>query len=129
MPYETSKWPVTPALPAAVRHLPALDPARLGPMAAKAEATLLRQGESENTLRSYRSALRYWAAWYALLEGRRVDATDGEPDIFPPFRYAVAGDTQHGSVETYPGRVLLPDRLWHRPWERAVEPTRAATGN
>ncbi|HEY9028286.1 MAG TPA: integrase, partial [Burkholderiaceae bacterium] len=35
-------------------------------MAEAAEAALLRQGESENTLRSYRSALRYWAAWFAL---------------------------------------------------------------
>jgi integrase len=35
-------------------------------MAEHAESALLRQGESENTLRSYRSALRYWAAWYAL---------------------------------------------------------------
>lgn len=34
-------------------------------MAAEAEQALLREGESENTLRSYRSALRYWAAWYA----------------------------------------------------------------
>ena len=51
---------------AAIADLPALDPDRLGPMAADAEAALLRQGESENTLRSYRSALRYWAAWFAL---------------------------------------------------------------
>lgn len=35
-------------------------------MAAAAEAALLRQGDSANTLRSYRTALRYWAAWYAL---------------------------------------------------------------
>jgi len=53
-------------LPAAVDALPALDPQRLGSMAQQAEAALLRQGESENTLRSYRSALRYWAAWFAL---------------------------------------------------------------
>lgn len=53
------------ALPA-VHSLPALDPRQLGSMAREAEQSLLRQGESENTLRSYRSALRYWAAWYAL---------------------------------------------------------------
>lgn len=55
-----------PVRVSAVTELPPLDPAHLGPMAANAEAALLRQGESENTLRSYRSALRYWAAWYAL---------------------------------------------------------------
>lgn len=43
-----------------------LDPQQLGSMAQEAEHSLLRQGESENTLRSYRTALRYWAAWYAL---------------------------------------------------------------
>jgi integrase len=51
--------------PAAPQGLPALDPQRLGSMAQEAEQALLRQGESENTLRSYRSALRYWAAWFA----------------------------------------------------------------
>jgi integrase len=59
-------WPLTHPLPATVRDLPPLDPEHLGPMAEHAESALLRQGESENTLRSYRSALRYWAAWYAL---------------------------------------------------------------
>lgn len=44
----------------------ALDPRQLGSIAQDAEAALLRQGESENTLRSYRSALRYWAAWFAV---------------------------------------------------------------
>ena len=52
--------------PGALADLPPLDPAHLGAMAAEAEAALLRQGESDNTLRSYRTALRYWAAWYAL---------------------------------------------------------------
>lgn len=53
-------------VPTTLHGLPPLDPTHLGPMAASAEAALLRQGESENTLRSYRSALRYWAAWFAL---------------------------------------------------------------
>lgn len=52
--------------------LPALDPEQLGSMAQEAERALLRQGESENTLRSYRSALRYWAAWFALRYGQPI---------------------------------------------------------
>jgi integrase len=62
------------ALPpsAALKGLIALDPERLGSMASAAEAALLRQGESENTLRSYRSALRYWAAWYVLRYGHPI---------------------------------------------------------
>lgn len=58
--------------PTALRGLAALDPDRLGSMASAAEAALLRQGESENTLRSYRSALRYWAAWYLLRYGHPI---------------------------------------------------------
>jgi len=53
-------------------HLPKLDPQKLGDLAEAAEAALLRQGESENTLRSYRSALRYWAAWFALRYGQPI---------------------------------------------------------
>jgi hypothetical protein len=54
------------SVPQTLSGLPPLDPAHLGEMAQQAESALLRQGESENTLRSYRSALRYWAAWFAL---------------------------------------------------------------
>lgn len=53
-------------------NLPRLDPEKLGDMAQAAETALLRQGESENTLRSYRSALRYWAAWFALRYGQPI---------------------------------------------------------
>ena len=65
-----------PALPSDVMLQPAglarLDPNQLGSMAAEAEQALLREGESENTLRSYRSALRYWAAWFALRYGQPI---------------------------------------------------------
>jgi len=49
-----------------------LEPGVLDALTLQAEAALLRQGESENTLRSYRSALRYWAAWFALRYGRPI---------------------------------------------------------
>lgn len=52
--------------------VPALDPQQLGSVAQLAEQALLHQGESENTVRSYRSALRYWAAWYALRYQRTI---------------------------------------------------------
>jgi integrase len=44
----------------------ALDPSVLAPFAADAVDALLAEGESENTVRSYQGALRYWAAWYWL---------------------------------------------------------------
>ena len=44
----------------------ALEPTVLEPLAAAAVAALLAEGESENTVRSYQTALRYWAAWFWL---------------------------------------------------------------
>jgi integrase len=41
------------------------DPALLGAVAEQAARELLREGESPNTRASYRSAMRYWAAWFA----------------------------------------------------------------
>ena len=43
-----------------------LNPEQLGPMAEDAVRALVAEGESENTIRSYRAALRYWAAWFGL---------------------------------------------------------------
>ena len=43
-----------------------LVPASLAPLAEAAVQALLREGEAANTRASYRAALRYWAAWYAL---------------------------------------------------------------
>lgn len=51
---------------------PALDPEQLDAMARAAEQALLREGESPNTVRSYRGALRYWAAWFAGRYGRPI---------------------------------------------------------
>lgn len=48
---------------------PALQPQELSEVTARAVEELLREGESENTIASYRSALRYWAAWFATRYG------------------------------------------------------------
>jgi hypothetical protein len=44
----------------------ALDPEVLHSQAESSVRALLREGESANTIRSYASALRYWAAWFRL---------------------------------------------------------------
>jgi integrase len=44
----------------------ALDPEVLHAQAESSVRALLKEGESANTVRSYGSALRYWAAWYRL---------------------------------------------------------------
>ncbi|WP_077033405.1 tyrosine-type recombinase/integrase [Pelomonas sp. KK5] len=55
-------------------HLvPALDPDAIAPMTADAVNALLAEGESENTVRSYRTALRYWAAWFWLRYGQAIE--------------------------------------------------------
>ena len=50
----------------------ALEPSQLSEMTARAVDELLREGESANTLASYRSALRYWAAWFNLRYERPI---------------------------------------------------------
>ena len=44
----------------------ALEPTVLHAEAQASVVTLLKEGESANTVRSYASALRYWAAWFQL---------------------------------------------------------------
>jgi hypothetical protein len=55
-----------------LHKLPALEPERLSDVAERAVEEMLREGESANTLASYRSALRYWAAWFALRYGVQI---------------------------------------------------------
>ncbi|MFM2068775.1 MAG: hypothetical protein RLZZ584_3684 [Pseudomonadota bacterium] len=49
-----------------------LDPARLAPHTESAMGALLAEGESENTVRSYQTAIRYWAAWFELRYGQPI---------------------------------------------------------
>lgn len=53
-------------------NVPALQPEMLSDATAKAVEELMREGESANTLASYRSALRYWAAWFNLRYGQPI---------------------------------------------------------
>ena len=48
------------------------EPIRLDESAAAAERALFAEGESANTVRAYRSALRYVAAWFELRYGRPI---------------------------------------------------------
>jgi integrase len=50
-----------------------LDPQQLDDAGIRAVTALLAEGQSENTRRSYTTALRYWAAWFALRYGRKVE--------------------------------------------------------
>lgn len=50
-----------------------LNPFQLDSTAQNAVKDLLREGESTNTLASYKSALRYWAAWHVLRYGHQIE--------------------------------------------------------
>ncbi|WCM90509.1 site-specific integrase [Acidovorax sp. NCPPB 3576] len=56
----------------ALNDCPALNPAELSSATEDAVNELLREGESANTIASYRSALRYWAAWFVLRYGVNI---------------------------------------------------------
>lgn len=56
----------------ALQTVPALQPAILNDVTRDAVRELMREGESENTLASYRAALRYWAAWYGMRYGAQI---------------------------------------------------------
>jgi integrase len=56
-----------------LRSSPALHPTELSTLTQQAVQDLLREGESPNTQASYRSALRYWAAWYGMRYGRQIN--------------------------------------------------------
>jgi integrase len=61
-----SKAAPFPPVELAPGDIAALDPSVLTPFAADAVDALLAEGESANTVRSYQTALRYWAAWFWL---------------------------------------------------------------
>lgn len=56
----------------ALQKTPALQPTELNDVTQRAVEELMREGESQNTLASYRSALRYWAAWYGIRYGQKI---------------------------------------------------------
>ncbi|NMM77059.1 integrase [Rhodococcus sp. SRB_17] len=55
-----------------LQKVPALLPSALSDVTRNAVHELMREGESLNTLASYRAALRYWAAWYGLRYGVQI---------------------------------------------------------
>ena len=55
-----------------LQNIPTLSPNVVSGVTASAVEDLLREGESKNTQASYRSALRYWAAWYGWRYGDQI---------------------------------------------------------
>jgi len=84
--------------------IPVLSADELSPGAMAALRDLLDQGESPNTVRSYRSAMRYWAAWFSLRYGRRLE-------LPLPVTVVLQFIVDHGQRQDDAGRLLhdLPE--------------------
>src|SRR3546814_6837972 len=62
-----------PSIPVLVQPAAGLAlPAQLAEQAAAAVRELLAEAAAENTTRSYATALRYWAGWFAARYGREL---------------------------------------------------------
>ncbi len=62
----------------------ALEPSQLADVTRQAVEELLAEGESTNTRNSYRAALQYWAAWFALRYGLQL-ALPVPPEVVMQF--------------------------------------------
>ena len=59
--------------PVVVRRASALSPQQVSSLTAAAVQQLLEEGESANTVAAYRSALKYWAAWFSVRYGQQLE--------------------------------------------------------
>lgn len=64
-----------------LQKIPALLSTELSDVTQRAVEDLLREGESQNTMVSYRSALRYWAAWYGMRYGHQIQLPVATPCV------------------------------------------------
>lgn len=72
LPLPVAEQSSAPALLPAGAPVAPLDPHRLDEEAVAAIAVFQSAGESENTRRGYRQALRYWLAWFQVRYGREL---------------------------------------------------------
>lgn len=89
----------------ALQKTPALQPTELSDVTQRAVEELLREGESQNTLASYRSALRYWAAWYGLRYGMMVQLPVATPCVLQFIVDHAERTTLKGLVSELPAEI------------------------
>lgn len=88
-----------------LQRVPALQPTELSDVTQRAVEDLLREGESQNTLASYRSALRYWAAWYGLRYGAMVQLPVATPCVLQFIVDHAQRTTAKGLVSELPVEI------------------------
>ncbi|MDM0109904.1 site-specific integrase [Variovorax sp. J22R24] len=93
-----------PPAPALMR-LPLLEPTQLSHLTKLAAQELLQEGESANTLASYRSALRYWSAWYAARYGQTLRLPVPAPVVVQFIVDHVERTSRSGLVTQLPAAV------------------------
>ncbi|MCJ7799817.1 MAG: tyrosine-type recombinase/integrase [Polaromonas sp.] len=91
--------------PPSLQNVPALQAADLSDVTQRAVDELLREGESQNTLISYRSALRYWAAWYGIRYGQQIDLPVPTPCVMQFIVDHAERTTDKGLVSELPAEV------------------------
>lgn len=85
-----------------LQKVPAPLPTELSDVTQRAVEDLLREGESENTLTSYRSALRYWAAWYGIRYGKQIELPVPTPCVLQFIVDHAQRSTENGLVSELP---------------------------
>ena len=88
-----------------LQKVPALLPTALSDVTQRAVDDLLREGESRNTLLSYRSALRYWAAWYGIRYGNQIQLPVPTPCVLQFIVDHAERSTDKGLVSELPYEI------------------------
>lgn len=88
-----------------LRQHPALQPTELSDVTQRAVDELLREGESKNTLASYRSALRYWAAWYGIRYGSQIQLPVPTPCVLQFIVDHAERSSPKGLVSELPAEI------------------------
>lgn len=88
-----------------LQKVPALLPTALSDVTQRAVDEMLREGESRNTLISYRSALRYWAAWYGIRYGSQIQLPVPTPCVLQFIVDHAERSTGKGLVSELPYEI------------------------
>lgn len=88
-----------------LQKVPALQPTELSDVTRRAVEDLLREGESKNTMASYKSALRYWAAWYGIRYGGQIQLPVPSPCVLQFIVDHAKRTTDKGLVSELPALI------------------------
>jgi integrase len=88
-----------------LQKVPALLPTELSDVTRRAVEHLLREGESKNTMASYKSALRYWAAWYGIRYGGQIQLPVPSPCVLQFIVDHAERTTDKGLVSELPALI------------------------